>query len=43
MSGDQSALDALVEYILDFSDGKVTDDDVPDFINSTLDALDSLT
>ena len=43
MSGDQSMLDTLVEYILDFSDGKVTDDDVPDFIDSTLDALDALT
>jgi len=43
MSGDQSMLDTLVEYILDFSDGKVTDDDIPDFIDSTLDALDALT
>ena len=43
MSGDQSTLDTLIEYILDFSDGKVTDDDIPDFIDSTLDALDALT
>ena len=43
MSGDQSMLDTLVGYILNFSDGKVTDDDVPDFIDSTLDALDMLT
>lgn len=43
MSGDQSTLDTLVEYILDLSDGKVTDDDIPDFIDSTLDALDALT